>query len=130
MLSRKSDTRRAILYALKRQAALTRYCGDGRLGIDNLPVKRALRGVAIGWRNSYSSAQTWAESALQQYAAGSAPPNSMASIPRLIQASCLHASQITRSTVLGSFCAGTSRVCSSSPDTAPRLDDASKNSRC
>ncbi|MBN3791836.1 IS66 family transposase [Burkholderia sp. Ac-20353] len=50
-LSRKSDTSRAILYALNRWDALTRYCDDGRLEIDNLPVERALRGVAIGRRN-------------------------------------------------------------------------------
>ncbi|CAB3797995.1 IS66 family transposase [Pararobbsia alpina] len=50
-LSRKSDTSRAILYALKRWEALTRYCDDGQLEIDNLPVERALRGVAIGRRN-------------------------------------------------------------------------------
>ncbi|CAJ0783648.1 IS66 family transposase [Ralstonia chuxiongensis] len=50
-LSRKSDTSRAILYALNRWAALTRYCDDGHLEIDNLPVERALRGVAIGRRN-------------------------------------------------------------------------------
>ncbi|WP_423064449.1 IS66 family transposase [Burkholderia pseudomallei] len=30
-LSRKSDTSRAILYALNRWEALTRYCDDGRL---------------------------------------------------------------------------------------------------
>jgi hypothetical protein len=50
-LSRKSDTSQAILYALNRWDALTRYCGDGQLEIDNLPVERALRGVAIGRRN-------------------------------------------------------------------------------
>ena len=50
-LSKKSDTSRAILYALNRWLALTRYCDDGRLEIDNLPVERALRGVAIGRRN-------------------------------------------------------------------------------
>lgn len=50
-LSRKSDTSRAILYALNRWEALTRYCEDGHLEIDNLPVERALRGVAIGRRN-------------------------------------------------------------------------------
>jgi len=50
-LSRKSDTSRAILYALNRWEALTRYCDDGHLEIDNLPVERALRGVAIGRRN-------------------------------------------------------------------------------
>jgi transposase len=50
-LSRKSDTSKAILYALNRWEALTRYCDDGRIEIDNLPVERALRGVAIGRRN-------------------------------------------------------------------------------
>jgi transposase len=50
-LSRKSDTSRAILYALNRWEALTRYCDDGQLEIDNLAVERALRGVAIGRRN-------------------------------------------------------------------------------
>jgi hypothetical protein len=49
-LSRKSDTSQAILYALNRWEALTRYCDDGQLEIDNLPVERALRGVAIGRR--------------------------------------------------------------------------------
>ncbi|WP_247873594.1 transposase, partial [Burkholderia sp. LS-044] len=42
---------RAILYALNRWEALTRYCDDGHLEIDNLPVERVLRGVAIGRRN-------------------------------------------------------------------------------
>jgi transposase len=50
-LSRKSDTSKAILYALNCWEALTRYCDDGRLEIDNLPVERALRSVAIGRRN-------------------------------------------------------------------------------
>jgi transposase len=36
---------------LNRWTALTRYCDDGHLKIDNLPVERALRGVAIGRRN-------------------------------------------------------------------------------
>lgn len=45
-LSRESDTSRAILYALNWWEALTRYCDDGRLEIDNLPVERALRGAA------------------------------------------------------------------------------------
>lgn len=50
-LSRKSDTSRAILYTLNRWEALTRYCDDGRIEIDNLPVERVLRGVAIGRRD-------------------------------------------------------------------------------
>lgn len=50
-LSAKSDTTAAILYALNRWAALTRYCDDGTLEIDNSAAERALRGVAIGRRN-------------------------------------------------------------------------------
>ena len=50
-LSRKSDTAAAILYALKRWPALTRYCDDGRIEIDNSAAERALRGVAPGRRN-------------------------------------------------------------------------------
>src|SRR5437868_5752846 len=34
-LSRKSDTAAAILYSLKLLPALTRYCDDGRIEIDN-----------------------------------------------------------------------------------------------
>lgn len=50
-LSTKSDTTAAILYALKLWAALTRYCDDGSLEIDNSAAERALRGVALGRRN-------------------------------------------------------------------------------
>jgi transposase len=50
-LSRKSDTARAILYTLALWPALTRYCDDGRIEIDNSAAERALRGVAIGRRN-------------------------------------------------------------------------------
>lgn len=50
-LSKKSDTTAAILYALNRWAALTRYCEDGALEIDNSAAERALRGVAVGRRN-------------------------------------------------------------------------------
>jgi hypothetical protein len=50
-LSRKSDTSDAILYAVNRWVELSRYCDDGRFEIDNLPVERALRGVAISRRN-------------------------------------------------------------------------------
>lgn len=50
-LSAKSETTAAILYALNRWAALTRYCDDGALEIDNSAAERALRGVALGRRN-------------------------------------------------------------------------------
>jgi transposase len=50
-LSRKSDTTAAIRYALGLWGALTRYCGDGRLEIDNNAAERALRAVALGRKN-------------------------------------------------------------------------------
>ena len=39
-LSKKSDTTRAIRYALDRWPALTRYCDDGHLEIDNNAAER------------------------------------------------------------------------------------------
>lgn len=50
-LSAKSDTTKAIQYALNRWPALIYYCSDGRAEIDNLIAERALRGVAPGRRN-------------------------------------------------------------------------------
>jgi transposase len=54
MLSRvsaKSELARAIGYSLTRWRALTRYCDDGRIEIDNNAAERALRGVALGRGN-------------------------------------------------------------------------------
>jgi hypothetical protein len=50
-LSRKSDTAAAIRYALTLWPALTRYCGDGRLEIDNNAAERALCAVTLGHKN-------------------------------------------------------------------------------
>src|SRR5271169_3364666 len=50
-LSRQSDTTAAIRYALGLWPALTRYCDDGRLEIDNNAAERALRAVALGRKN-------------------------------------------------------------------------------
>ena len=50
-LSRKSDVAGAIHYALNRWTALTRYCEDGRIEIDNNAAERALRVVALGRKN-------------------------------------------------------------------------------
>lgn len=50
-LSPKSDTSAAIRYALNNWDALSRYCDDGRIEIDNSAAERALRGVAVGRRN-------------------------------------------------------------------------------
>ncbi len=50
-LSRKSDTTAAIRYALTLWPALTRYCDDGHLEIDNNAAERALRAVTLGRKN-------------------------------------------------------------------------------
>ena len=47
----RSDIASAIRYALSRWAALVRYAGDGTIAIDNNPVERAMRPVALGRKN-------------------------------------------------------------------------------
>jgi hypothetical protein len=47
----RSDLAVAIRYALGRWEALTRYVTDGRLEIDNNPVERAIRPLALGRKN-------------------------------------------------------------------------------
>ncbi len=50
-LSKKSELAVAIRYALARWTALTRYCDDGRIEIDNNIAERSLRAVALGRKN-------------------------------------------------------------------------------
>lgn len=50
-LSAKSELTGAIRYATSRWPALTRYCEDGNLEIDNNAAERALRVVALGRKN-------------------------------------------------------------------------------
>ncbi|HYD78937.1 MAG TPA: IS66 family transposase [Paucimonas sp.] len=67
-LSRKSDTTAAILYALNRWEAFTRYADDGRIEIDNSAAERALRGVALGRRNFlFAGADSGGERAAAMY---------------------------------------------------------------
>jgi len=47
----KSPAGRAVRYTLKNWTALTRYCQDGELEIDNNATERAIRGVAVGRNN-------------------------------------------------------------------------------
>lgn len=47
----KSPEGRAVRYTLKNWAALTRYCEDGNLAIDNNATERAIRAVAVGRNN-------------------------------------------------------------------------------
>jgi transposase len=50
-LSKKSELSAAIYYALARWRALTRYCQDGHIEIDNNAAERSLRKVALGRKN-------------------------------------------------------------------------------
>jgi hypothetical protein len=50
-LSKKSELAKAIGYVLTRWVALTRYCADGRIEVDNNAAERALRAVALGRKN-------------------------------------------------------------------------------
>jgi transposase len=47
----KSALGKAVTYARKNWTALTRYCSDGDLEIDNNRTERAVRGIAVGRRN-------------------------------------------------------------------------------
>ena len=50
-LSRKSETAKAINYSLNQWDALSLYCSDGMVEIDNNVAENALRCVALGRRN-------------------------------------------------------------------------------
>ena len=50
-VSKKSELAKAIGYVLTRWTALTRYCNQGRIEIDNNAAERALRVVALGRKN-------------------------------------------------------------------------------
>jgi transposase len=47
----KSEAGQAVAYTLKNWAALTRYCADGDLSIDNNATERSLRSFAVGRNN-------------------------------------------------------------------------------
>jgi transposase len=51
LVSAKSELAGAIRYALVRWTALTRYCDDGRIEIDNNSAERAIRPLVLGRRN-------------------------------------------------------------------------------
>jgi hypothetical protein len=51
LVSAKSELAGAIKYALVRWVALTRYCDDGRIEIDNNTAERAIRPLVLGRRN-------------------------------------------------------------------------------
>jgi hypothetical protein len=49
--SAKSALAKAIKYSLGRWTALTRYCDDGRIDIDNNTAERSIRSLVLGRRN-------------------------------------------------------------------------------
>jgi transposase len=55
-LSAKTNLAKALQYALTRWEGLCLYTTDGRIGIDNNPAERALRGIAITRKNLGGSA--------------------------------------------------------------------------
>jgi len=67
-LSPKSETTKAVRYALKLWNALMRYVDDGRLEIDNNAAERELRAVVLGRRNYlFAGSDTGGESAATIY---------------------------------------------------------------
>nr|WP_084197410.1 transposase [Paracoccus versutus] len=57
--------KKAVNYALKAFDALQRFAFDGRLEIDNNPVERCIRGIALTKKNSlfagnHEAAEVWA----------------------------------------------------------------------
>ncbi|MEB0134598.1 IS66 family transposase [Actimicrobium sp. CCC2.4] len=68
-LSAKSDTTKAINYALNQWQALLLYCDHGIAEIDNNAAERALRGVALGRKNFlFVGADSGGERAAAMYA--------------------------------------------------------------
>jgi transposase len=78
-LSRKSDTTVAVRYALSLWDALTRYCDDGQLEVDNNAAERELRAVALGRKNYlFAGSDTGGERAAASYSLiGSAKLNGL-----------------------------------------------------
>ncbi|MGF6293024.1 hypothetical protein QFZ98_004885 [Paraburkholderia youngii] len=68
-LSSKSDTTKAINYTLNQWSALTLYCEDGTLEIDNNIAENALRCVSLGRKNFlFAGSDTGGERAAAMYA--------------------------------------------------------------
>jgi transposase len=67
-LSSKNTLAKALQYSLNRWDALTLYTSDGRIGIDNNPAERALRGIALTRKNFlFLGSQTGGERAAVLY---------------------------------------------------------------
>jgi len=94
--SKKSELARAIGYTLSRWQALTRYCHDGRIEIDNNAAERALRAVALAAKIFYSQAPMPEVSALPLSTVSSALQSSLALTQKPICARSCVGSRNTR----------------------------------
>ena len=100
----KSEAGQAIAYVLKNWTALTRYCGDGDLSIDNNGTERSLRGFAIGRTTGPSSGAITEAGQRRCCAALSRPANWPRSIRLPGSAMSSDGSQTTRSNGSMSCC--------------------------
>ena len=67
-VSAKSPLAKAIHYSLVRWQALTRYCDDGRIEIDNNPAERSIRALVLGRKNYlFAGSDAGGESAANIY---------------------------------------------------------------
>jgi transposase len=107
-LSKKSDTTRAIHYALDRWEAVTRYCDDGRLEIDNNAAERSLRAVVLGRKNYlFAGSDAGGDRAAAIYGLiGTAKLNGLN--PEAYMRKCSRASPTTLSTASRNYYRGTS----------------------
>lgn len=67
-VSDKSSLALAIKYTLVRWEAMTRFCGDGRIELDNNSAERSIRAIVLGRRNYlFAGADTGGERAANIY---------------------------------------------------------------
>ena len=81
----KSPEGRAVRYTLKNWMALTRFCDDGDLEIDNNATERAIRSVAVGRNNWVFFGSDEGGKRLRCCGVSWRPVNGLESIPSLAQ---------------------------------------------
>lgn len=80
-LAQKSDTAKALRYALRHWEGLTLYLDDGRIEMDTNAVERAMRPIKLNAKNSLLPAATKAPRIGQCWLRSLRPVSSMASVP-------------------------------------------------
>ncbi len=122
-VAQRSTLAGVIRYALPRWRALTCYCDDGRIEIDNNAAERALRGVALGRKNYlFAGADCGGERAATLYSLiETAKLNGLD--PRPIRVTCSRTCQNIQAIAWPSYCHGTSpNSWSNRPSRPQRLD--------